>query len=99
MQQIKCRKCGAEKIYAKGLCRSCYNQFYYANTKHNTTLKSFVTEKQETYYNRDFKCYDDFVKLYKAQPKIKMTAIATQLNVSRQTLYTYKKIYEQSTKK
>lgn len=96
MAKIICRKCGAEKIYAKGLCRTCYNQFYYANTKHNTTLKSFVTEEQPTYYGKDLKCYDDFVKLYNEQPRKKMKVIASELNISRQTLYTYKKIYEKT---
>ena len=90
---MKCRKCQLKEVYSNGLCKSCYNKFYYSKNAHGVELKQFITETEhKTYYKSKPKNYDEFAKVY--NENMSKTKLAKELGVSRETLYKYIKRYK-----
>ena len=90
---IKCSKCGKDGIFAKGLCKSCYNQFYYFNRNHNVQLQDYVQKDKQTFYHTELKHYDKFLKVYDPHTKQGIKALAKTIGISRETVYKYIRVY------
>ena len=84
-----------------GLCRNCYNKYYYVSNRYKMSFKDFVMAKDTTRYDLNSSIphqkfensYTNFVKAYTQEPKQQKTMLAKQLGISRETLYKYLRIY------
>ena len=90
---MECKKCQSKDVYAIGLCRNCYNKYYYNARNYGQNLKDFITTEKKTHYKTEQKNYSQFVELY-GKEKISKTKLAKDLGISRETLYKYIKKYK-----
>lgn len=96
---MKCRKCGENEAICIGLCNKCYGKYYYQSNRYNTNLKDFITKEQPKHNNikrheKFVDSYTNFLKVYTFDPPKSKTKLAKQLNISRETLYKYIRIYK-----